>query len=79
MFDILHIVGNNLVTLLRTSKILSMGHDLSACRKGIRLFKSSPCSMGHGRGRDKLHEGGRYEPNNCIEKQLIWSKIENMV
>ena len=30
LFDILHMVGNSLVTLLRTSKILVMDHDPSA-------------------------------------------------
>ena len=55
MFDILHIVGNSSITLLRTSKILAMGHDPSTQRKGIRLFESSPCSMRSGGGRDKLH------------------------
>ena len=29
MFDILHIVSNSPITLLRTGKILAMGHDLS--------------------------------------------------
>ena len=28
-FDILHIIGNSLITLLRTDKILVMGHDPS--------------------------------------------------
>ena len=27
VFDILHIVGNSLIALLRTGKILAMGHD----------------------------------------------------
>ena len=30
LFNILHMVGNSLVTLLRTSKILVMGYDPSA-------------------------------------------------
>ena len=30
VFDILHIVGNSLMTLLRTGKILVMAHDPSA-------------------------------------------------
>ena len=55
MFDILHIVNNSLITLLRTGKILTMGYDLSARKRGIRLFKSSPCNTRCGKGRDKLH------------------------
>ena len=79
MFDILHIVGNGSITLLGTSKVLAMGHDPSAQRRCIRLLKSSPCITRCGGGRDKLHWGGIYEPNNCIEKQLVLSKPENMV
>ena len=41
VFDILHIVANSPSTLLRTDKILAMGHDLSTRRKGIRLFELS--------------------------------------
>ena len=41
MFDILYIVSNSPITLLRIGKILAMGHDLSARRKGISLFESS--------------------------------------
>ena len=55
MFDILHIVDNGSITLLRTSKILAMGHDPSARRRGICLFKSSPYSTRSGEGRDQLH------------------------
>ena len=33
MFDILDIVGNSMINLLRTVKILLMGHDLSARRE----------------------------------------------
>ena len=79
MFDILHIVGNSLITLLRTGKILAMGHDPSARMRGIRMFESSPCSMRSGGGRDKRHEGGRNGPNNGIEKQLVLCELENMV
>ena len=42
MFDILHIVGNYPITLLKTGKILVMGHDPSARRRDIRIFESSP-------------------------------------
>ena len=38
VFDILHIVGNSPITLMRTGKILAMGHDSSAGMRGIRLF-----------------------------------------
>ena len=55
MFDILHIVGNSLITLLRIGKILAMGHDPSVRRRDIRLFKNSPSRMRSGGGRDELH------------------------
>ena len=38
MFDILHIVGNSLITLLRIGKILAMGHDLSTRRRCTYVF-----------------------------------------
>ena len=55
MFYILHMVANSLITLLRTYKIMAMGHDPFAQRRGIRLFKSGLCSTRSGEGRDKLH------------------------
>ena len=55
MFDILHILGNSLITLSRIDKILLMGHDPSLKKGGIRLFQSSSCSTRCGGGRDKLH------------------------
>ena len=55
VFDILHILENSSITLLRTGKILVMGYNPSTRRRGIRLFESSPCSTGCGGGRDKLH------------------------
>ena len=55
MFDILHIVGNSLITLLRTGKILAMGHDLFVGMRGIHLFESSLSCTRCGRGRDELH------------------------
>ena len=87
VFDILHIVGNSPIILLRTSKIIAMDHDPSACRRDIHLFESSPSHIrcGEGRnelhygGRDELHYGGRNGPKNCIEKQLVLSELENMV
>ena len=79
MFDVLHILSNSSITLLRTSKVLVKGHDPSLRRRGIGFFESSPCSTRCGGGRDQLHKGGRYRPNNCIEKQLVLSKLENMV
>ena len=54
MFDILHILSNSLITLLRIDKILEMGHDSFVRRRGIRLFESSPCNMRYGGGRDKI-------------------------
>ena len=79
MFDILHVLCNSLITLLRTGKILVVGHDPSKRRRGIRLFQSGPCSIRCGGSRDKLHYSGRYGPNNCIEKKLVLSELENMV
>ena len=38
VFDILHIVGNSLITLLRIGKIMAKGHDPSARRRGIHFF-----------------------------------------
>ena len=55
MFDILHIVGNSSITLLRAGKILAMGHDPSTRMRGIRLLESGPCTPRCGEGRDKLH------------------------
>ena len=55
MFDILHILGNNSITLLRTDKILPMGHDPSAQRRGLRLFEGSSCNTRCGGGREKLY------------------------
>ena len=55
VFDILHIIGNSPITLLKIGKILGMVHDPSVQRRDIRLFKISSCSMGSGGGRDKLH------------------------
>ena len=55
VFHILNIISNSLTTLLRTSKILAMGHDPFARRRGIRLFGSIPSRMRCGEGRDELH------------------------
>ena len=55
MFDILHIVGNSPITLLRTCKILAMGHDPSTQMRGICLFESSSSLMRCDGGRDELH------------------------
>ena len=79
MFDILPILGNSSITLLRTDKILATGHNSSMRRRDIRLFESSPCNTRCGGGRDKLHYSGRYGPNNGIEKQLVLSEPENLV
>ena len=42
VFDILHIVYNGLINLLRASKILEMDHDLSTGGRGICLLESDP-------------------------------------
>ena len=55
VFDILHILSNSSITLLRTNKIMTMGHDPSARRTGLRLFESRPCSTRCSGSRDKLH------------------------
>ena len=55
VFDILHIVGNSPITLLRIGKIMEMGQDPFVRRRDIRLFESSPCNTRSGGGRDKLH------------------------
>ena len=55
MFDILHRGGNSSITLLRVGKVLAMDHDVSAQRRDIRLFKSSPRNSRCCGGRDKLH------------------------
>ena len=79
VLDILYIVDNSLITLLRAGKILAMDHDPSTRRRGIHLFESSPCSLRCGEERDKLHKGGKYGPNNYIEKQLVLSELESMI
>ena len=55
VFYILHIIDNNLITLLGIDKILVMGHDPSVQRRCIRLFESSQSCMRCGRGRDELY------------------------
>ena len=55
MFDILHTVGNSLITLIRTGKILAMGHDPSTRKRGIHKFESSLSHKRCGGGGDKLH------------------------
>ena len=55
VFNILHILENSSIALLRTGKILAMGYNPSTRRRGIRLFESSPCSTRCGGSRDKLH------------------------
>ena len=49
------IVSNSSIILLETSKILGMGHDPSAQRRGMHLFESSPCNTRYGGGRDKMY------------------------
>ena len=55
VFDILHIVGNSSITLLRTSKILAMGDGSSVQMRDIHLFKSSQSRARCGGGRYELH------------------------
>ena len=55
VFDILHIIGNSPIILLRIGKILVMGHDLFAQRRGIRPFESSLSRTRCGGSRDELH------------------------
>ena len=55
VFDILHIVGNSLSTLLRATKILAMDHDPSLRRRGIRILEIGPRCPRCGGGKDKLH------------------------
>ena len=55
MFDILHIVGNSLITLSRIGEILAMSHDPFMQRRGIHLFESSPGRMRCGKGKDELY------------------------
>ena len=45
MFDILHIVGNSPITLLRAGMILVDDHDPSMRMRGIRLLESGPRSL----------------------------------
>ena len=54
-FDVLHIIGNSLITLFRTGKILAMGHDPTTRMRGIHLFESSLSRTRCGGGRDELH------------------------
>ena len=55
MFDILDILGNSSITLLRAGKVLAMGHDPFALKRGIRFFESGPCSTRCAGSRDKLY------------------------
>ena len=55
VFDILHIVGNSTINLLRANKIIEMDHDPSTRRRGIHLFESGPHSPRCDGGRDNPH------------------------
>ena len=79
MFDILHVFYNGPSTFLRTSKILAMDHDLSVGGRGICLLEGGPCIPRYGGGREKLHERGIDEYDNCIKKQLILSESESII
>ena len=39
VFNILHIVGNSPITLLRTGKILAMGHDPTMQMRGMSFLE----------------------------------------
>ena len=79
MFDILHVLCNGLITLLRVSKILAMGHDPSARGRGICLQEGDPHSPRCGGGGEKLCERGRNGYDNYIKKLLILSELESVI
>ena len=79
MLDILHVFCNDLITLLRTAKIVAMDHGPSVGGKGICLLDGSPCSPRCGGGGEKLHQHGRDGSNNRIKKQLILSEPESII
>ena len=67
VFDILYIVCNSLITLLRIDKILAIGHDLFVRRRGICLFESSLRRTRCGGSKEqKINFIGQY-----IEYQLV--------
>ena len=74
VFDILHMLCNCPITLLKTSKIWAINHDLSVKEKGICLLEGDPRSSRCDGGGEKQHKRGRDGSNNCIKKQLILSK-----
>ena len=78
MFDILHVLCNGLITLLRIAKILVIDHDLSSGGRGICLLEGGPRNPRYGGGGEKLHERGRDGSDNCIKKQLILSDPESI-
>ena len=55
VFDMLHIVGNRPITLLKVGKILAIDHDPSMRRIDVRFFESGQSNPICGGGRDKLH------------------------
>ena len=79
MFDILYVFSNSSITLLRTSKILAMDHDLSARGRGICLLEGDPRSLGCGGGREKMHKRWSDRSDNCIKKQLILLELESII
>ena len=79
VFDILHVLCNGLITLLRIGKILAINHDPPAGGRGVCLLEDSPHYPRCGGGRDKLHEPGRDGYDNCIKKQLILLEPESII
>ena len=55
VFDMLHIVGNRPITLLKVGKILAIDHDPSMRRIDISFFESGQITPICSGGRDKLH------------------------
>ena len=78
MFDILHVLCNGSITLLRTGKILVMDHDSSVGGRDICLLEGGPRSLRCGGG-EKLYKHGRDRSDNCIKNQLILSEPDSII
>ena len=78
VFDILHVLCNGLITLLRTRKIMVMDHDSSAGGRDICLLEGGPRSLRCGGG-EKLYKRGRDRSDNCIKNQLILLEPESII
>ena len=79
VFDILHVLCNGPITLLRTSKILAMDHDPSMGGRGICLLEGDLSSPRCGGGGEKLHEHGRDGSDNFLKKQLILLEPKSII